>query len=51
MKKLALNKETVRLLGEETLANVQGGTISNGQTCAVSRSCVTRQGCKTEVLC
>ena len=51
MKKLTLSKETVRVLGEETLARVQGGAVSDGPNCIISKSCVSRMGCKTEILC
>lgn len=51
MKKITLHRETIRQLGEETLAHVQGGTISAGVNCHVSRSCYTRMGCRTEDIC
>lgn len=51
MKKLALNKETIRQLGDEALVKVQGGGISDGPKCDLSKSCLTRMGCRTEIIC
>ncbi len=47
MKKIALNKETVRQLETQDLILVQGG-VSGNVNCHISRSCYTRIACHTE---
>ena len=49
MKKLALNKETIRTLDEEILGQVQAGAPTMQGMCIMTKSCYTRMGCRTEL--
>ena len=51
MKKLALNKETVRQLDDGVLRQVQAGGPTERGNCQITFSCLTVQGCRTELIC
>ncbi len=49
VKKLTLNRETVRRLTDDELRGVAGGDKTNGNTCATcDATCGTTCGCTTE---
>lgn len=51
MQKLTLNKETIRNLDEKALDQVHAGANTMNGMCIMTKSCFTRMGCKTEILC